>query len=320
MTIQQANAILLTDLLSRMGYTPDKIRGKNHWYKSPFRAERTASFKLDITSNKWFDFGEGVGGSTLDFAKYYLRTEDFKIAIEWLGSTTLSTIAPKRANQKKVKVEKEIHFKLIETTTLNKPTLFKYLRTRGIDKKLGKAYLKQVSFGSKTKAFSGLGFENDATGIEVRNSFYKGCFGKKSITTIKGNLEKKNRVLVFEGFMDFLSYQTMKKSYHQGDEYIVMNSLSSQQQMLEEIAKENYLQVHLFLDNDAAGKKATQAIISILEEKREDKSEATKIVVKTWNHLYAKSKDLNDFLVKRLELEKEKANSITTSSNNKLKS
>ncbi|MBX2841116.1 MAG: hypothetical protein KTR26_05065, partial [Flammeovirgaceae bacterium] len=162
MTIQEANALLLTELLSRMGYEPDSIKGKNYWYKSPFREERTASFKLDINTNRWFDFGEGAGGDTIAFAKYYLRTEDFKMVMEWLGSNTLSPVAPKRANQKKVKIQKEINFKLIEVSTLNKPTLFKYLRRRGIAKQLGKTYLKQVSFGSEEKAFSGLGFENNA--------------------------------------------------------------------------------------------------------------------------------------------------------------
>ncbi|WP_020531002.1 toprim domain-containing protein [Flexithrix dorotheae] len=312
MTYQEANEIQLTDLLSRMGYEPDRIRGKNYWYKSPFRQERTASFKLDIHTNMWYDFGEGAGGGTIDFAKYYLRTEDFKTALEWLGGNTLSPVAPKRANLKKVKIHKEIYFKLIEVSTLRKPTLFKYLRTRGITRELGKSYLKQVSFGNAEKAFSGLGFENDEGGIEVRNSFYKGCFGKKSITTICGKLAKKNRVLVFEGFMDFLSYQTMKKSYHEGDEYIVMNSLSSQQQLLEKIEKVPYQQVHLFLDNDAAGKKATASIKAILEEEKKDK-----LVIKTWNHLYEQSKDLNDFLVRKLE--NEKANMITNSSQNKLK-
>ncbi len=314
MTYQQANELLLTELLSRMGYEPDRIKGKNYWYKSPFRQERTASFKLDIHTNKWYDFGEGAGGGTIDFAKYYLRTEDYKTALEWLGSNTLSPVAPKRANHKKVKTTMEINFKLIEITPLQKPTLYKYLSTRGIAKELGKTYLKQVSFGNAEKAFSGLGFENDAGGIEVRNSFYKGCFGKKSITTICGKLKKKNRALVFEGFMDFLSYQTMKKSHHQGDEYIVMNSLSSQQQLLDEIAKETYQQVHLFLDNDAAGKKATKTIKSILEEEYGDD-----MVIKTWNHLYEKSKDLNEFLVGKLELEKEKENFLRTSSGNKLK-
>ena len=56
MNIQQAKSLALPDFLARLGHKPTHTRGQALWYRSPFRAENTPSFKVDGARNIWFDF------------------------------------------------------------------------------------------------------------------------------------------------------------------------------------------------------------------------------------------------------------------------
>ena len=57
MNIQEAKDIRLVDFLAGFGYEPVIQRGNSVWYKSPFRAEKKASFKVDLHKELWYDFG-----------------------------------------------------------------------------------------------------------------------------------------------------------------------------------------------------------------------------------------------------------------------
>ena len=57
MKIQEAKDIRLVDFLAGFGYEPVIQRGNSVWYKSPFRAEKKASFKVDLHKELWYDFG-----------------------------------------------------------------------------------------------------------------------------------------------------------------------------------------------------------------------------------------------------------------------
>lgn len=48
MNIQEAKTIRLADYLQSLGYLPVKQQGNNLWYKSPFRQETEASFKVSM--------------------------------------------------------------------------------------------------------------------------------------------------------------------------------------------------------------------------------------------------------------------------------
>lgn len=56
MTIQEAKQISIADYLQSLGYSPVKQQGESLWYKSPFRQETEASFKVNINRNLWFDY------------------------------------------------------------------------------------------------------------------------------------------------------------------------------------------------------------------------------------------------------------------------
>ena len=56
MNIQEAKTIKLADYLQSLGYSPVKRQENNLWYKSPFRQETEASFKVSVEHNLWYDF------------------------------------------------------------------------------------------------------------------------------------------------------------------------------------------------------------------------------------------------------------------------
>ena len=57
MNIQEAKQIKIADYLQSLGYSPVKQQGNCLWYKSPFRQETEASFKVNTDRNLWFDYG-----------------------------------------------------------------------------------------------------------------------------------------------------------------------------------------------------------------------------------------------------------------------
>lgn len=50
MNIEEAKSIQLEDYLRRMGFNPVKQQGDS-WYCSPFREEKTPSFKVSASRN-----------------------------------------------------------------------------------------------------------------------------------------------------------------------------------------------------------------------------------------------------------------------------
>lgn len=69
MNIQEAKQIRIADYLQSLGYTPVKQQGNSLWYKSPFREETEASFKVNTDRNLWFDYGLGKGGNIIALAE-----------------------------------------------------------------------------------------------------------------------------------------------------------------------------------------------------------------------------------------------------------
>ena len=69
MNIQEAKQIKIADYLQSLGYLPVKQQGNSLWYKSPFRQETEASFKVNINRNLWFDYGLGKGGNIIALAQ-----------------------------------------------------------------------------------------------------------------------------------------------------------------------------------------------------------------------------------------------------------
>ena len=69
----EAKQIDLVDYLAALGHQPQKIRNQDYWYLSPFRDEKTPSFKVNRSKNVWYDHGIGKGGNLIDFGIIYFN-------------------------------------------------------------------------------------------------------------------------------------------------------------------------------------------------------------------------------------------------------
>lgn len=65
--LEKLKGIDLVAYLESLGFEPVRVRNNDYWYLSPLRNERTPSFKVNRKLNRWYDFGEGFGGSIIDF-------------------------------------------------------------------------------------------------------------------------------------------------------------------------------------------------------------------------------------------------------------
>ena len=87
MELEQIRRISLVGFLEDLGHMPVSRKGNDVWFRSPFRNERTASFKVDTQRNVWFDFGLGKGGDIFHLAGELTGSADFMEQLEsFLGN------------------------------------------------------------------------------------------------------------------------------------------------------------------------------------------------------------------------------------------
>jgi 5S rRNA maturation endonuclease (ribonuclease M5) len=144
-----------------------------------------------------------------------------------------------------------------------------------------------VIYSIGDKRYFSIGFKNDKNGYELRNKFFKNCTSPKWYTYLNNGNDK---LIIFEGFFDFLSLLQANQKSRNGYDYLVLNSVTLRKKIPLELL-ENYAQIFLFLDNDDAGRDASQFFISSLPN------------VTDCSSLYGTYKDVNEWLVKRKKRE-----------------
>ncbi|SDF26528.1 toprim domain-containing protein [Cellulophaga baltica] len=276
MNYQIAKKIDIVSYLKKIGKEPEKIRGNTAWFLSILRNETTASLKVDINKNLWYDFGAGIGGTIIDLL-IHLHNFTAKEALDVLSNDTFLF------HQQERPFKKEIKYSIKKVTDLDNEKLLAYLDERKINLDFARRFCCQVhyTFDNK-KEYYAIGFKNDHGSYEVRNEFFKGCLGRKAITTIINNSQI---VSLFESWSDFLSYLTLKKKVP-NENYIILNSTSMVKNAVE-LVKENS-KIRVFFDNDEAGNKATSFLLNSIKGKVID-----------YRIHYKKYNDLNEFLLAR---------------------
>ena len=227
MTIEEAKSIRIADYLYSLGYSPVKQQGINLWYKSPFREESEASFKVNTEREQWYDFGLGKGGNIIALAK---------------------------------------------------------------------RECSEARFTHNGKRYFAIAFPNVSGGYEIRNRYFKGCIAPKEISHIKQPGTARETCYVFEGFMDYLSFLTLRlencPKYPKLDrqDYMVLNSVANISKALYPLG--SYERIHCFFDNDRAGMEALQQIR--MEYGRD-------LYIRDASQTYSGCKDLNEYLQKQTE-------------------
>lgn len=252
MDAKAINKFPIREYLAAQGIRPAKDRGYYGLYRSPFREDRTPSMKVDYDKNLWIDYGAGEGGTLIDLVMRMERCDAGEAMLRLerhingmsVSSFTGKNLAPQRPPS----------IIIDRVRTLENPALLAYLTERGIDLAAARAHCSEVHYYVVDKSYFAVGFRNDAGGWELRNRYFKGCTSK-ALTTRRGDYPT---CLVFEGFMDYLSFLTLKHNSTPPHNIVVLNSVTNLAKAVPFIA--SHEQVYAYLDNDEAGRKATSEL------------------------------------------------------------
>ena len=286
MNIQTAKQISIAEYLHSLGYSPVRRQGGNLWYKSPLREETEASFKVNTGKNLWYDFATGKGGNIIALAAELYASDHVPYLLEMIARQAphVRSVSFSFGGQ----TLSQPSFRQLEVMPLSSPALFSYLRERGINTELAKRECREVRYLTGGKPYFAVGFPNRSGGYEIRNKLFKGCIAPKDITHIRQE-QPKETCYLFEGFMDYLSFLTLRlercpdRPDLDGQDYIVLNSTSNLSKAIRPLG--GYERIHCFLDNDKAGMEAVQ-------ELREEYG----LRIRDASHIYGGYNDLNDFL------------------------
>ena len=245
--------ISIKTFLAQQGITPTTERAGYGMYNSPLREEQIPSFKIDYTKNLWYDFGLGEGGSIIDLvmrldnctlaqACTKLEGDNFSSHRVEPSQLALSTQSPKPA---------ESPLQIEDIKQLEDTRLLNYIRSRAIDVEIAKFYCREIHYSLNGKRFFAIGFGSDGGAWELRNAYFKGGTSPKSPTTFNRGFDT---CLLFEGFMDMLSYLTLKKTVIPSLNVAVLNSVANLKRVDHFLSA--HRTIHCFLDNDQAGRKA----------------------------------------------------------------
>ena len=280
MEIQHIKQIAITNYLQQQGYAPARVQGIHYWYYSPLCNERTPSFKVNTERNQWYDFGSGEHGDIIDLVCALHRCTISEAIRLLSGAKQVALQEFSFGGERKISERK---LEILSAQPLSNPNLLRYLAARAIPLPIASAYCSEVLFRNMKQTYYAIGFANDALGWEIRNMYFKGCIAPKAITTIK---RESDRLQIFEGFMDFLSWQTLHPS--STCDAIVLNSLALLPRIQEKI--KGYKQVESFLDNDDAGRKSFEVLKQFYPQ------------IIDGSVRYRTYKDLNEWLVSKSQL------------------
>ena len=284
----------IVEYLERKGIKPMRRTPSYALYRSPLREETHPSFKVDTEKNLWIDYAEGRGGSIIDLC---MRLEGCTLseAICRLGQNASENITYNSCkdfvpNNLQPAMAANGARKMIEVSETLPPHLQEYLaRERCIDMEKATPFLKCISYEVRDRRYQAIGFANLLGGYELRdNHSFKGTIAPKDITPIFTDkiINQIQPTCVFEGFMDFLSFLSMKEEVTSA--CLVLNSVSNTAKAIRYMNAQGISFIRIFLDNDDAGRRAVQEFAG------------AGFHVEDMSIHYKDFKDLNEFHVSRV--------------------
>lgn len=280
----------LTAFLDQLGYrvVARKKNDTDYWYLSPLRDEQTASFHVNRLSNEWYDFGLMAGGNLVDFCLRFFKCSVGELPDKFSVSFSLQRLPVFDPGLHEGRLVSESKLKVSEVRSLHAYPLKNYLHARSIPVAVAEQFCREISYQINGRNFYGIGFQNDAGGWEIRNKNFKLSSAPKDITCMGSGA---GSVHVFEGFTDFLSYKSLHPYEDpRSADFVVLNGAGLFDRALPFL--EEHARVHLWLDRDVTGL-AYRDYAMARGDRFVDESE-----------LYAKFKDLNDWLRHKGEVPK----------------
>ena len=276
MDAKAINKFPIREYLAARGIRPAKDRGYYGLYHSPMREDHTPSMKVNYDKNLWIDYGTSEGGTLIDLVMRMERCdagEAMRRLERHIGGMSVSSFIGKNPTS-----QRPLSIVVEKVRPLESLALLDYLTERDIDLAAARAHCSEVHYHVASKSYFAVGFRNDAGGWELRNRYFKGCTSKAP-TTRRGDYPT---CLVFEGFMDYLSFLTLKRNPTPPHNIAVLNSVTNLAKAVPFIA--SHERVYTYLDNDEAGRKATSEL-----------KEACRNISDQSIH-YRPHNDLNDYL------------------------
>ena len=286
----------IVEYLERKGIKPVRSTPAYALYHSPLREDTHLSFKVDTEKNLWIDYAEGKGGSIIDLC---MRLEGCTLSetIRHLGRNTLDDTvhSPYKESVQDTFMQESIRQAASTNGGARRLTgisdtlplhLQKYLtEERCINMEKAMPFLRCISYEIRGLHYQAIGFANQSGGYELRdNGMFKGTIAPKDITPIF--TDGVDPVCIFEGFMDFLSFLSMKEEII--SHCLVMNSVSNVARAIRYLNDRHLTHIRAFLDNDDAGRKATNDFIR------------AGFKVEDMSVHYGRFKDLNEYHIHRV--------------------
>lgn len=258
MNCKQANQISILEYLSAIGTQPAKNLGSYSIYFSPFREEKTPSFKVDHKSNLWIDFGnDNEGGTMVDLVIKLNPSFSVEDALNHLTQMNLDSFSfQQQDNHKDLKADSKIQVYAVKPIGTNN-AVSEYIESRGLTLFMARQFCKEVYFEVDGKKYFGVGNQN-SNGWSIRNKYWKGCTaqGISIFGDPKGN--GNSTLAIFEGIFDLMSYFQRNNFQEIPSCLMSLNSLANTSEATSYF--EQFKIVELFLDRDDQGEKKTREL------------------------------------------------------------
>ncbi len=294
MNILQIKQIAIVDFLLAIGIHPTKETTVSAWYHAPYREDENPSFKVNKNRNIWYDFATAKSGDIIDLAVLVYRTPNIPKVLKMIERAApavplkVRTFVPHPQPSAPAGMQPQASaFRNLRLLALASIPLLSYLSKRGIDLDIARQECREAHYTCHGKSYYAIAFPNEAGGYEIRNPYYKGCIAPKAVSLISQG--QSDSVCLFEGFMDYLSFLTLRKQERlsvpcYGADLLVLNSVNNLPKALPRLKA--YEHIYCYLDNDDAGRRVVDMLRELKGNAVHDMMEA--------NPLY---KDLNDILV-----------------------
>lgn len=251
---------------------PLKKVASGYLYRTPWREDRHPSLSVSPNGKGWHDFSTGEHGNLIDLVAKCIGSNDFARICAEFGQGIPSSPTVKNLNEGKGDRADFARFSLVRLQT---PKLKEYLvKERGISpdtaQSLGIVEARYSMRPDIPTDLYALAYPNDKGGYELRGAPYegntKGFKGSKAPKGITTHIRQENvPYVVFEGFIDMLSFDTMMKEQGKSQtyNYVTLNSTVNAGAAIE-VLKGVKSQIFLCLDNDQAGDEATAEMLKVL--------------------------------------------------------
>lgn len=162
------------DYLASLGHHPQKISPPDYWYLSPFRDEKTASFKVHRKLGVWYDHGAGIGCDLIDFGTRFYNCSVFDFLHRLAGQlqqnplsfhqptqTSKAGLQPTDRNAFSAEKKESRDGKIL--TIGDRPIatnpLLEYLKKRCIPLEIAERFCREVDFQLYGKIHTVIGFK-----------------------------------------------------------------------------------------------------------------------------------------------------------------